>query len=80
MQFIDDLERLATCGDSWAEERAKLAQGLIKDYNEGNITASEYEELMEDLVRTDQINAAETSIEIKSMLVGAIMMGAKAFG
>jgi len=77
MQFIDDLERLATCGDSWAEEKAKLAQGLYKDFQDGNLTEDEYAELMEDLVRTDEIDAAETSIEIKSMLVGAIMMGAK---
>ena len=77
MQFIEDLEFLTKCGDSWAEEKAKLAQGLYKDFQKGNLTEDEYAELMEDLVRTDEIDAAETSIEIKSMLVGAIMMGAK---
>jgi len=77
MQFIEDLEFLTKCGDSWAEEKAKLAQGLYKDLKDGNLTESEYEELMEDLIRTDEIDAAESSIEIKSMLVSAIMMGAK---
>lgn len=77
MQFIDDLEKLTTCGDSWAEEKARIAKQIYQDYQDKNITEGEYKELMEDLVRTDEVDAAESSIEIKSMLVSAIMMGAK---
>lgn len=77
MQFIEDLEKLATCGDSWAEERATLAQGIYNDYAAGALTGDEYRELMQDLIRTDELDASATSIEIKSMLVGAVMLGAK---
>lgn len=77
MSYKEDLEQLTSCGDSWAEERAKLAQGLIKDFEEGSIDESEYQELMQDLIRTDALDESATSVEIKSMLVGAIMLGAK---
>ena len=77
MSYKEDLEQLTTCGDIWAEEKAKLAQGLIKDFEDGAIDESEYQELMQDLIRTDALDESATSVEIKSMLVGAIMLGAQ---
>jgi hypothetical protein len=77
MSYKEDLEQLTTCGDIWAEERAKLAQGLIKSFESGSIDQSEYQELMQDLIRTDALDESATSVEIKSMFVGAIMLGAQ---
>lgn len=68
----EELEKLLSCGDSWAEERAQMALNFMNEHAAGNLTDSEYKELMEDLVRTDAVDAAETNLEIKGILVGAI--------
>ena len=34
----DQLEEIIDTGDDWASERAKLAQGLIKDAEKGDIS------------------------------------------
>ena len=70
---LEKLKEIATCGHGWAEERAKTALQLIEDFNAGNISADEYRELMEDLVRTDQLDAEATDIEIKSALVYCVV-------
>jgi len=75
----DQLEEIIGTDDDWAVERAKLAQGLIKDAEKGDISQDEYRELMEDLIRTDEVEQASSNIEIKSMVVGAITTGARAF-
>jgi polyhydroxyalkanoate synthesis regulator phasin len=75
----DQLEEIIGTEDDWAVERAKLAQGLIKEAEAGDITMDEYRELMEDLIRTDEVEKASSNIEIKSMVVGAITTGARAF-
>jgi len=75
----DQLEEIIGTDDDWAVERAKLAQGLIKEAEAGDITMDEYRELMEDLIRTDEVEKASSNIEIKSMVVGAITTGARAF-
>lgn len=68
----EELEKLLSCGDSWAEERAQMALNFMNEHAAGNLTDSEYKELMEDLVRTDAVDAAETNLEVKGILVGAI--------
>jgi len=68
----EELEKLLGCGDSWAEERAQMALNFMNEHAAGNLTDSEYKELMEDLVRTDAVDAAETNLEVKGILVGAI--------
>jgi len=75
----DQLEEIIGTEDDWAVERAKLAQGLIKEAEAGDITMDEYRELMEDLIRADEVEKASSNIEIKSMVVGAITTGARAF-
>ena len=80
----EELEKLLSCGDSWAAERAQMALNFMNEHAAGNLTDSEYKELMEDLtdseykelmedlVRTDAVDAAETNLEVKGILVGAI--------
>jgi polyhydroxyalkanoate synthesis regulator phasin len=71
--YINQLKEIATCGHDWAEERAKMALQLMEDRNAGNINADEYRELMEDLVRTDRLDAEASDIEIKSSLVYCVV-------
>lgn len=68
----EELEKLSSCGDSWAAERAQMALNFMNEHAAGNLSDSEYKELLEDLVRTDAVDAAETNLEIKGILVGAI--------
>ena len=75
--YIEQLKEIATCGHGWAEERAQTALQLTEDLNAGSISADEYRELMEDLVRTDQLDAEASDIELKTMLVTAVYAMAK---
>ena len=71
--YIEQLKEIATCGHGWAEERAHTALQLTEDLNAGSISADEYRELMEDLVRTDRLDAEASNIEIKSALVYCVV-------
>jgi polyhydroxyalkanoate synthesis regulator phasin len=71
--YIEQLKEIATCGHGWAEERANMALQLTEDRNAGNISADEYRELMEDLVRTDKLDAEATDVEVKSALVYCVV-------
>ena len=71
--YIKQLKEIATCGHGWAEERDQTALQLTEDLNAGNISAEEYRELMEDLVRTDSLDAEASNIEIKSALVYCVV-------
>jgi hypothetical protein len=42
-----------------------------------DITESEYQELMQDLARSDALNAEADDVEVKNLLVACIMIGAK---
>jgi hypothetical protein len=42
-----------------------------------DITESEYQELMQDLARSDALNAEADDLEVKNLLVSCIMIGAK---
>lgn len=68
----EELEKLSSGGDSWAAERAQMALNFMNEHEAGNLTDSEYKELMEDLIRTDAVDAAETNLEVKGILIGAI--------
>jgi polyhydroxyalkanoate synthesis regulator phasin len=72
-EYLEQLKELATCGHGWAEERAQTALQLTEQLDAGSISADEYKELMEDLVRTDQLDAEASNIEIKSALVYCVV-------
>ena len=73
----EHLQWLATCGRPWAEQRAQIALDLVEQYQHGTISTEEYQELMQDLVRSDELNSAADDQDIKNMLVSCIMIGAK---
>ena len=72
-EYLAQLKELATCGHGWAEERAQTALQLTEELNAGNISTDEYRELMEDLVRTDRLDAESSNIEIKAALVYCVV-------
>lgn len=69
--MIDDLFALAG-QEGPVAERARFALQLTEQYNKGEIDAGEYQELMMDLTRLDEVSDQSASIEHKTMLVTAI--------
>lgn len=71
------LQELAACGKPWVERRAAQAIKLQAAYDAGDIDRSEYQELLEDLVRTDLLEREADDIELKTMLVTSVYTLAK---
>jgi hypothetical protein len=73
-------EQLALLADSphdWARERAAAALAMADAHAAGQLNDEEFMELMQDLVRTDQLDAAATDLETKALLVTAVLSVAR---
>jgi hypothetical protein len=68
----DELKSLVGCGKSWAEERAQMAIEFTEQHEAGDLSADEYKELMEDLIRTDVLDEEADDMAVKTALVGAV--------
>ncbi len=66
------LRELANCDRPWAAERAQIALDLAAQYEADELSADEFKELLEDLVRTDKLDDEADNIEVKTMLVTGI--------
>jgi hypothetical protein len=75
--MLEQLQWLASCGRPWAEERAEIAIQMTLQLGAGNITESEYQELMQDLINSDKLNECADDQDVKNLLVSCIMIGAK---
>jgi hypothetical protein len=73
----EQLQWLASCGRPWAEERAQFALMISKQLTQGQISESEYQELMRDLINSDKLNECADDQDVKNLLVSCIMIGAK---
>lgn len=73
----EQLQWLTTCGKPWAEQRAQFALQMSQALANGEISESEFQELMTDLVRSDKLDEEADDLEIKNYLVSAVMIGAK---
>ena len=62
------LQELAT-GNSPAAQRAQYALQLLAAHQAGQVSTDEYRAILEDLVRTDALEAEADSLESKQMLV-----------
>jgi hypothetical protein len=69
--MINDLFSLAQ-DNGPIGERARIALQLTEQFNKQEISADEYQELMMDLTRLDEVTDQASSIEMKTMLVTAI--------
>jgi len=73
----DQLRELARSGPPWAQQRAAQALQFMDAVARQDITESEYQELMQDLARSDTLNAEADDLEVKNLLVACIMIGAR---
>jgi hypothetical protein len=69
---IDELKSIAGCGKSWAEERALMAIDFADQHARGELDDDEYKELLEDLIRTDELDDEADDMAVKMALVGAV--------
>lgn len=72
--MFEQLQQLAACGRPWAEQRAQMALQLAEAYSRREVSADEYRELMEDLVRADRLDSEADDLDVKSALVSAVMI------
>ncbi len=69
------MQELLTCANSgrgWAAERAVIALQIAEALEQRAIDPSEARELLEDLVRSDKLDAEADDIELKTLLVTGI--------
>ena len=71
-QEQEQLQMLAQHGPKWAAERAQMALAIMEQYQGGGLDASEYMELMQDLVRMDQLDQEADDMAVKTALVTAV--------
>ena len=69
--MIDDLFALAQ-QEGPVADRARLALQLTEQWNKGELDPTEYQELMRDLSRLDEVTDNAASVEQRTMLVTAI--------
>jgi ribosomal protein L22 len=77
MVMREQLEFLSTCGRPWAEQRAQMALEITGAMERSEISESEYQSLMQDLIASDKLNAEADDMDVKNLLVSCIMIGAK---
>ena len=61
----------------WAASRAAMVIAITEQYQGGGLDRSEYEEMLQDLVRMDQLDQEASDIELKTALVTAVYAVAK---
>jgi hypothetical protein len=76
-QFQVYLNHIIASGRPWAVQRAQMALDITGAMERGEISESEYQALMADLIQSDKLNAEADDMEIKNLLVTCIMIGAK---
>ena len=69
---MEELYALMESGDDWAKQKAMIALGICDAYARNDITEDEYRELLQDMIRSDQIDSEATSLEMATMVVQAI--------
>lgn len=56
----------------WAAQRAAMVIAITEQFQGGGLDRSEYEEMMRDLVRMDQLDREADDLELKTALVTAV--------
>jgi len=69
---MNELEQLATSDKGWAAARAAMALQFSDLRKQEKISESEYQELLEDLVRSDTLDKEADDIKTKALLISAI--------
>jgi hypothetical protein len=77
MVMREQLQQIIASGKPWAVERATMALAMTEALERGELGESEYQELMQDLIRSDVLNAQADDQDLKNLLVSCVMIGAK---
>ncbi len=71
------LYEIAGSDKGWAAQRAAMVIAITEQLQAGALSRDEALELMEDLVRMDQLDAEADDIELKAALVSAVVAVSK---
>ncbi len=71
------LYEIAGSDKGWAAQRAAMVIAITEQLQAGALSREEALELMEDLVRMDQLDAEADDIELKAALVSAVVAVSK---
>lgn len=74
---MQDLYTIANSDKPWAAQRAQYAIQLYEAFQTGQVSADEYKALLEDLVRTDKLDAEADDVQLKTMLVQSVWVLSK---
>jgi hypothetical protein len=77
MVMREQLQQIISSGKPWAVERATMALAMTEALERGELGQAEYQELMQDLIRSDVLNAQADDQDLKNLLVSCVMIGAK---
>jgi len=69
---MTELDQLLHSDKDWVRVRAETALQIVNQRQTGQITADEARELLEDLVRTDQLESEADDMAMKTMLVNVV--------
>ena len=69
---MNELIQCMNSGKGWAAERANMAYQIGQGLQAGQVSPSEAKELLEDLVRTDKLDAEADDMALKALLVTGI--------
>ena len=72
MSAIDQLDTIINSDKWWANQRAEAAKAIYQQYQKGNLTDSEYKELLKDVIQTRELDKDADDTELRSNLVSAI--------
>lgn len=70
--MLDDIQKLAGCGDAEVEQQAQVVLELTDAKARGDITQEEYNELLEDIAGAMSIADQASDIKFKAALATAI--------
>jgi rRNA-processing protein FCF1 len=70
--YKDELNKLLASDNDWVKKKAELALQFTEQFKNGEMDKSEYDELLKDLVRTDEVMSNAASMEAKAQLEKAI--------
>ncbi len=71
------LYEIAGSDKGWAAQRAAMVIAITEQLQAGALSREEALELMEDLVRMDQLDAEADDIELKAALISAVVAVSK---
>jgi hypothetical protein len=71
---MEHLYELLSSDNDWVKQRAELAIQFTEQYQRGEMDKSEFDELMLDLIRTDEVMENASSMEAKAKLESAITL------